>query len=1087
MKNRFTTQLAGLASLAITSAAFAGTQSIATSQESFDVSPGDTVQFSLIYQEGNPETSGLGMQIYFDSSKLELIETSDVLETPLTLISPENGNPPDLDSSNGDGDASTDSKIVSSFVSFNSPFLSAAEMPATLLTVEFKVKDSFASNTLINFTGSPGAGHVLALPIVSVNFKDIVAPVITSPAAISIEATGLTTEVVLDDVIANDEIDGVINATPDKPGPFTVGTHIVTWTATDTSGNKATAQQTVEVLDTTIPSLTVPADQSVTATGPETAVDIGTATASDLADTQPTIVADKAGPFEVGTHTITWTATDTSGNKATATQKITVTDTAGPTVNAPDDIIVEATASETTVTLGTATAIDLVDGSLTPIADMTGPFSVGSHTITWAVTDTGGIEGTDTQTVVITDTTKPTVQAPGPISVAATGENTSVELGTATASDLVDGNLTATSDAPATFEVGQHTVTWSATDAKGNTGTATQVVTVSDSDGPSITAPDNITIEATGATTAVTLGNAIASDIVDGTITATADIEGPFAVGTHIVTWTATDSAGNEASAEQTVVIEDTTAPVLTVENDILKIDAVGVTTLISDFGITSEDIVDGTVAVQGFLVVDNEELSIPTEGLPSGKHFLVWKTKDLKGNEATANQTIEIKPLANFFATQAASAGDMVVVNIELSGEAATYPVTIPYLIDTDASSVAIDGSDHNAANGSIVIESGTTGSFTFDISANPVLDGPSGLGKGELVLAFGELVNSTAGSAVTHTVIISANNIAAIAKIELSQSNMPVTKVAKGAGNVAIKAIATDNEAQTLSYDWSQSDSRLSDLSADTDSSTFEIDPRQLEEGAYKAVVVVSDDGSPTKETKITTSFNIVAGVTVIVDSDHDGIEDAKDMVPEANRLPEEEGGSTTYIIESQAGTRLKLGEVAIEQGKAAAGIDAAGLPSISAEYDTSNLEIYDFEVAGVASGDSVLIVIPQHFPIPADATYLKSDGTSWKPFVEDINNAIFSATGAAGVCPSVGDAAYTTGLTAGHLCVQLSIEDGGENDTDGVVNGEVADPGTIVGPANKDGVSYSSTGGGGSTPLFLLPLLFLLGLARQLFSKK
>jgi HYR domain len=76
-------------------------------------------------------------------------------------------------------------------------------------------------------------------------------------------------------------------------------------------------------------------------------------------------------------------------------------------VTAPANKTVEATALLTPVTLGTATATDLVDGSLTPTASDTGPFARGAHTITWTATDSHGNKGTATQTVTIVDTTPP--------------------------------------------------------------------------------------------------------------------------------------------------------------------------------------------------------------------------------------------------------------------------------------------------------------------------------------------------------------------------------------------------------------------------------------------------------------------------------------------------------------------------------------------------------------------------------------------------------------------------------------------------------------------------------------------------------
>ena len=56
------------------------------------------------------------------------------------------------------------------------------------------------------------------------------------------------------------------------------------------------------------------------------------------------------------------------------------------------------------------------------------------------------------------------------------------------------------------------------------------------------------------------------------------------------------------------------------------------------------------------------------------------------------------------------------------------------------------------------------------------------------------------------------------------------------------------------------------------------------------------------------------------------------------------------------------------------------------------------------------------------------------------------VSSAAGEPGVCPAPGSSEYTAGLTTFHYCVQLTIEDGGPNDTDGVRDFVVRDPGGV-----------------------------------------
>ena len=63
--------------------------------------------------------------------------------------------------------------------------------------------------------------------------------------------------------------------------------------------------------------------------------------------------------------------------------------------------------------------------------------------------------------------------------------------------------------------IGTTTVTWTATDAAGNTQTCTQSVTVSDTEKPIITCPANVSVAADAGlctATAVTLGTPTATD-----------------------------------------------------------------------------------------------------------------------------------------------------------------------------------------------------------------------------------------------------------------------------------------------------------------------------------------------------------------------------------------------------------------------------------------------------------------------------------------------------------------------------------------------------------------------------------------------
>ena len=124
------------------------------------------------------------------------------------------------------------------------------------------------------------------------------------------------------------------------------------------------------------------------------------------------------------------------------------------------------------------------------------------------------------------------------------------------------GEIVTTSGAVDTNTVGTYTITYSASDAAGNTSTATRTVNVVDTTAPVVTITgDNPATVELGST--YTDAGATASDLDDVTVTTTSDVD-TDTVGAYSVTYTATDASGNTATATRTVDVVDTTAPVFT-------------------------------------------------------------------------------------------------------------------------------------------------------------------------------------------------------------------------------------------------------------------------------------------------------------------------------------------------------------------------------------------------------------------------------------------------------------------------------------------------------------------------------------------
>lgn len=163
--------------------------------------------------------------------------------------------------------------------------------------------------------------------------QDDTPPVLTPPPSITVEQTSLDgTPATLGTATATDNCEGAVTLSDDAPEVFPLGETIVTFTASDESGNSAEQQVTVTVEDTTPPVLSnVPGDVTLEQeTLDGTAFDVGLPLVSDICDAEPDLISDALDIYPLGSTKVTFTATDDSGNVATASMWVTVVDTTAP-------------------------------------------------------------------------------------------------------------------------------------------------------------------------------------------------------------------------------------------------------------------------------------------------------------------------------------------------------------------------------------------------------------------------------------------------------------------------------------------------------------------------------------------------------------------------------------------------------------------------------------------------------------------------------------------------------------------------------------------------------------------------------------
>ena len=319
--------------------------------------------------------------------------------------------------------------------------------------------------------------------------EDTTAPTIAdTPTDLVQEAAGAEGAVVtFTDPTATDLVDGAVavSCTPPSGSSFALDVATtVTCTAADARGNSASTNFTVEVHDTTAPTLTLPGSVSAEATGPDGAVVPFTTSAADAVDGAVAVLCSppSSSQFELGTTSVGCSATDGHGNASSGGFTVTVVDTTAPVLTLPANIVVEATGPAGATVPFSVSAHDVVDGPLDPTCSRDGgdTFDVGITTITCSISDAHGNATGGSFTVTVKDTTAPVLTVPGPVAAMATGASGAKVNFNVSAHDIVDGAVpvSCTPASGTTFGAGSHSVSCRATDVHLNTGAGSFTVTV---------------------------------------------------------------------------------------------------------------------------------------------------------------------------------------------------------------------------------------------------------------------------------------------------------------------------------------------------------------------------------------------------------------------------------------------------------------------------------------------------------------------------------------------------------------------------------------------------------------------------------
>jgi len=335
-----------------------------------------------------------------------------------------------------------------------------------------------------------------------------------------------------------------------------------TYTITDGCGNSVSQVWMVSVVDATAPIIeNVPLSADLDC-GDE--VPTGEPTASDNCSefilTSNAVTEDQLCGYIT---TTTWTATDACGNTSTASQVITFVDSADPefsyipesiTLNCGDEFVLD-------------TAIVNDDCSPVTLAWTDEPLfdCAGSYIRIWRAFDGCGNQALEATVVTLIDTEAPVLNGiPASTEGSCGGEPISAQV---TASDNCDSEVAVVlTEESVPGNCGSVvTYTWTATDNCGNTSTEQRTYSLTDNVGPEFANAIDTVFASCGDD--LTTLEITAPEVTDACSQVTSltftEEEVPAACGSVVVrNYIATDGCGNTSSAQQIIILEDTTPPV---------------------------------------------------------------------------------------------------------------------------------------------------------------------------------------------------------------------------------------------------------------------------------------------------------------------------------------------------------------------------------------------------------------------------------------------------------------------------------------------------------------------------------------------
>jgi hypothetical protein len=399
-------------------------------------------------------------------------------------------------------------------------------------------------------------------------------------------------------------------------------------------------------VDTTKPTVTLNGASTITLEQGQTYNEQGATVKDNFNQNLTAQITGSINTNNVGTYTITYNATDSSGNQATpVTRSVVVVarevvDTIAPVISLNGSSSVNHSVGTNYSDPG-ATAQDNKDASVS--VNVTGSVNtsvIGTYTIRYRATDQAGNASEIIRYVNVVDTVAPVITLNGSSTISLEVGSTYSELG-ANVSDNYASNLSVMiTGSVNTNLLGAYTITYSASDPSGNNAISkTRTVRIVDTTNPviSLNGPSTVTLEV--GTTYSEQGASVSDNYarnLNAVITGTVNNK---LLGTYTITYSASDPSGNIATTKtRTVRIIDTTKPVITLNGEAVITIIEG--SVFSDPGVTISDNYSNNI---------QPSVSGSVNSNTPGTYTVTYTALDESLNQSTISRTVIVSPKTTY------------------------------------------------------------------------------------------------------------------------------------------------------------------------------------------------------------------------------------------------------------------------------------------------------------------------------------------------------------------------------------------------------------------------------------------------------